>query len=325
MNRKHLLTAFAAAALLGALTSGPAQAQEPPMKLVIGFPPGGAVDNLARSLAEKLRTSLGTTVLVENRPGGNTFIAMDAVKKAPPDGRTVLINFSNAWTIYPYTFKTLPYDAAQDFVPVANLVKFPLALSAGANQPYRNFDEYRKWVTAAPGRASVGMPGSGTSANFAVLQMGKAIGTDITAVAYKGGALILADEMGGHIGAGIDSIGSKLELFRGGKIRILAVTGAKRTPLAPDVPTFGELGVRGLDYPSGWYGAFVPARTPADVVARLSRALNDAMADPALRKQLDNFGLEVAGGTPAELAATIASDQKFWKPVIEAAGMAGSQ
>ena len=318
MKRQTFVLALAAAALLP--LSLPAQAQDTPTKIVIGFPPGGAVDSLARTLAEKLRASLGTTVLVENKPGANTFLAMDAVKKAAPDGRTILINFSNAFTIYPYTFGKLPYDPQQDFVPLAQLVKFPLALSAGANQPYRNFEEYRRWVKAAPGRASVGMPGQGTSAHFAVLEMGKAMGVDVAAVAYKGGAAVLADEMGGHIGAGIDSIGSKLELSRGGKIRLLAVTGAKRTPLAPDVPTFGELGVKGLDYPSGWYGAFTTAGTPPDVVQKVSRALNEALQDPAVRKQLENFGLEVAGSTPAELRATIDSDMRFWQPVIRATG-----
>lgn len=318
MNRKHFAFALAAALLLPA--AGAYAQDGAPTRIVIGFPPGGAVDSLARTLAEKLRTSLNTTVLVENKPGANTFLAMDAVKKAAPDGRAILVNFSNAWTIYPFTFSKLPYDPQKDFEPVANLVRFPLALSAGANQPYRNFDEYRRWVKAAPNRATVGMPGAGTSAHFAVLEMGKAIGADVTAAAYKGGAAVLADEMGGHIGAGIDSIGSKLELARGGKIRLLAVTGAKRTPLAPDVPTFGELGVKGLDYPSGWYGAFTTAGTPPDVVAKLSRALNDAMQDPAVRKQLESFGLEPAGSTPAELKATIESDARFWQPVIRATG-----
>ncbi|TFZ02614.1 tripartite tricarboxylate transporter substrate binding protein [Ramlibacter henchirensis] len=319
MKRKTFAFGLAAAALLPAAL--PAHAQDAaPVRIVIGFPPGGAVDSLARTLAEKLRTSLNTTVLVENRPGANTFLAMDTVKKAAPDGRTVLINFSPAFTIYPFTFSKLPYDPQKDFVPVTQLVRFPLALSAGANQPYRNFDDYRRWVKAAPGRGSVGMPGAGTSAHFAVLEMGKALGAEVTPVPYKGGAAVLADEMGGHIGAGIDSIGSKLELYRGGKIRLLAVTGAKRTPLAPDVPTFDELGVKGLDYPSGWYGAFTTGGTPPDVVQKLSRALNEALQDPAARKQLENFGLEVAGSTPAELKATIESDSRFWQPVIKAAG-----
>jgi tripartite-type tricarboxylate transporter receptor subunit TctC len=318
MNRKTFALALAAAALLPCAL--PAHAQEAPIKIVIGFPPGGAVDSLARTLADKLRASLNTTVIVENKPGANTFLAMDTVRKAAPDGRSILINFSPAFTIYPFTFQKLPYDAQQDFVPVAQLVKFPLALSAGANQPYRNFDEYRRWVKAAPGRASVGMPGAGTSAHFAVLAMGKAIGTEVTAVPYKGGAAVLADEMGGHIGAGIDSIGSKLELYRGGKIRLLAVTGNNRSPLAPEVPAFGELGVKGLDYPSGWYGAFTTAGTPPDVVQKLSRALNEALQDPAARRQLETFGLEVAGSTPAELKATIESDGRFWQPVIKATG-----
>lgn len=319
MKRINFALGLAALALLPAAWPVQAQAQTP-LKIVIGFPPGGAVDSLARTLADRLRVSLNTTVLVDNKPGANTFLAMDTVKRAPPDGSTVLINFSPAFTIYPYTFQKLPYDAQQDFVPVAQLVRFPLALSAGANQPYRNFEEYRRWLQGAPGRAAIGMPGAGTSAHFAVLEIGKSIGVDMAAVAYKGGAAILADEMGGHIGAGIDSIGSKLELYRSGKIRLLAVTGSRRTPLAPDVPSFGELGVKGLDYPSGWYGAFTTAGTPPDVVQKLARAFNEALQDPAARRQLENFGLEVAGSTPAELRATIESDSRFWQPVVRATG-----
>ncbi|WP_439588695.1 Bug family tripartite tricarboxylate transporter substrate binding protein [Hydrogenophaga sp.] len=320
MKRNAFLLACATAMLLPAARV-PAHAQTAqPVKIVIGFPPGGAVDSLARIIAERLRASLDTTVLVENRPGANTFLAMDTVKKSAPDGRTVLINFSPAFTIYPFTFQSLPYNARQDFVPVAQLVKFPLALSAGANQPYKNFDEYRQWLKAAPGRGPVGMPGAGTSAHFAVLEMGKSMGVEMSAVAYKGGAAVLADEMGGHIGAGIDSIGSKLELHRSGKIRLLAVTGSQRTALAPEVPTFAELGVKGLDYPSGWYGAFVAGETPADVVQKLSLALNQALQDPAARKQLENLGLEVAGSTPAELKATIESDTRFWQPVVRETG-----
>jgi tripartite-type tricarboxylate transporter receptor subunit TctC len=169
------------------------------------------------------------------------------------------------------------------------------------------------------------MPGQGTSAHFAVLSLGKSIGVEMAAVAYKGGAAVLADEMGGHIGAGIDSIGSKLELYRSGKVRLLAVTGAKRTPLAPDVPTFGELGVKGLDYPSGWYAAFAPAGTPPETVQKLNRAIVDALNDPAARKQLENFGLEPSPSSAAELRATIESDVRFWRPVIQATGFTAQQ
>ncbi|MCC6209607.1 MAG: tripartite tricarboxylate transporter substrate binding protein [Burkholderiales bacterium] len=317
---------LAAAVVLG-VAPPPAHAQgAQPIKIIIGFTPGGILDTLARVMAEKLRVSLDSAVIVENRPGAATMVAMDVVKKSPPDGRSILLNTPSPFTIFPYTYPKLDYDPERDFVPVSQLVTYPLAFSTGANSPYKNFDEYRRWVKAESGRGKVGVPGLGSTAHFAILELGKALAvTDMIAVAYKGSVPLVADEMGGHIPAGMDSFGSKLQQYRKGNVTLLAITGKARSRLAPEVPTFGEVGVKGLDFPPGWYGAFVRAGTPAQEVEKLGRAMNDAIRDPQVRKLLETHGVEVVGSSSAELKAIMEAELKFWKPVVAASGFVVQQ
>lgn len=279
-----------------ALTSGFIQAQEkPPLKLVVGFPPGGALDALARAIAEQLRTSTGEVVVVENRPGAATRIAIDSVKRSPADGRTVLLGSSAPFVLFPMTYKSLDYDIDRDFLPVAHLVDVPTVISTASGGPYQTMAQYTTWVKAQPGRGSVGLTNLGGALHFSILALGAAIGTQLTPVPYKGGAALVTDLVGGHVPLGTDALASQLELHRSGKVRILAVSGTERDRALPDVPTLKEGGIDAFAHANAWYGAFVPAGTPKATVQALEKALIAAVQQPQVRSQLQRAGLESTG------------------------------
>jgi len=183
-----------------------------PIRLIIGFPPGGALDNLARSLAEDLRTTLKEPVLVENRPGASSRISIEAVKTARPDGRTILIGATPAFVLFPMTYARLNYDVDKDFIPVAHLANVPSVVSAGADQPFKTIPEYVAWIKKHPANASVGMTNLGGGLHFSVLQLSKAIGVPLTPVTYRGGAPLATDLIGDHVPIGTDALASQLEL-----------------------------------------------------------------------------------------------------------------
>jgi len=291
-----------------------------PVRLVIGFPPGGALDNLARSLAEDLRTTLKEPVLVENRPGASTRISIEAVKTARPDGRTILIGGTPPFVLFPMTYARLNYDVDKDFIPVAHLANVPSVVSAGADQPFKTMPEYVAWVRKNPGSASVGMTNLGGGLHFSVLQLSKAIGVPLTPVTYKGGAPLATDIIGAHVPVGADALASQLELHRAGKLRILGVAGTRRLSWLPDVPTIKESGYDAFDRANASYAAFVPAGTPKEVVAKLETALLAAMRNPQVRAQVDRMGLEPTGLPGAEVKRIMGEDRAYWRPIVQASG-----
>jgi tripartite-type tricarboxylate transporter receptor subunit TctC len=291
-----------------------------PIRLIIGSPPGGALDNLARSLAEDLRTTLKEPVLVENRPGASTRIAIEAVKTARPDGRTILIGATPPFVLFPMTYARLNYDVDKDFAPVAHLANVPSVVSAGADQPFKTIPEYVAWLRKNPARGSVGMTNLGGGLHFSVLQLSKAIGVPLTPVIYRGGAPLATDIIGAHVPLGADALASQLELHRSGKLRILGVAGTKRLSWLPEVPTIKESGYDAFDRTNAAYAAFVPAATPKDVVAKLETAFLAAMRSPQVRAQVDRMGLEPTGLPGAEVTRTMAEDRAYWRPVVEASG-----
>ncbi len=291
-----------------------------PIRLIIGFPPGGALDNLARSLAEDLRTTLKEPVLVENRPGASTRIAIEAVKTARPDGRTILIGATPPFVLFPMTYARLNYDVDKDCVPVAHLANVPSVVSAGADQPFKTIPEYVAWVRKNPAGGSVGMTNLGGGLHFSVLQLSKAIGVPLTPVTYRGGAPLATDIIGAHVPLGADALASQLELHRSGKLRILGVAGTKRLSWLPDVPTIRESGYDAFDRANASYAAFVPAATPKDVAAKLETAFLAAMRSPQVRAQVDRMGLEPTGLPGAEVKRIMAEDRAYWRPIVEASG-----
>jgi tripartite-type tricarboxylate transporter receptor subunit TctC len=291
-----------------------------PIRLIIGVPPGGALDNLARSLAEDLRTTLKEPVLVESRPGASTRISIQAVKTAPPDGRTILIGSTPPFVLFPMTYARLNYDVDKDFIPVAHLANVPTVVSTGADQPFKTIPEYVAWIKKNPANASVGLTNLGGGLHFSVLQLSKAVGVPLTPVSYKGGAPLATDIIGNHVPMGTDALASQLELHRSGKLRILGVAGIKRLSWLPDVPTIKESGYDAFDRANAAYAAFVPAGTPKEVVAKLETALLAAMRNPQVRGQVDRMGLEPTGLPGADLKRIMAEDRAYWRPIVQASG-----
>ncbi|AEI77143.1 hypothetical protein CNE_1c18030 [Cupriavidus necator N-1] len=319
---RHLL-AVASLATMAALAANPASAQTPatnatPLRLVVGFPPGGALDTLARALADQLRLAGMGSVIVENRPGASTRISIDSVKRSQPDGRTVLLSSNAPMVIFPMTYRRLDYDVDRDFIAVAQLAEVPTVISAGADRPYKTLQEYVSWVRANPSQGSIGLTSLGGTLHFAVLGMGRAVGVPLRPVAYKGGAPLVTDLVGGHVPLATDALASQLELYRAGKIRILAVSGTHRNPALPDVPTVREAGIDAFDNANASYSAFVPAGTPPEVVQRLERAFVAAMQKPQMKVLMSRVGLEATGLPGATVTRTLHAEREFWRPLVQA-------
>lgn len=316
------MASFLKTLLLGAsiTLAGAAAHADAPIRLVIGFPPGGALDSLARSLAEDMRTTLKEPVLVENRPGASTRISIEAVKAARPDGRTILLGSTPPFVLFPMTYARLNYDVDKDFLPVAHLAIVPSVLSAGAGQPFKTVPEYVAWIKKNPAGASVGLTNLGGGLHFSVLQLSKAIGVPLAPVTYKGGAPLATDLVGGHVPLSADALASQLELHRAGKLRVLGVAGTRRLSWLPDVPTIKESGYDAFDRANAAYAAFVPAGTPKDVAARLEAALLAAMRNPQVRAQVDRMGLEPTGLPGAEVTRIMNEDRAYWRPIVKASG-----
>ncbi|MDK2660769.1 tripartite tricarboxylate transporter substrate-binding protein [Cupriavidus consociatus] len=321
---RHLLALVAVAVL----AANPACAQSPaatgsattPLRLVVGFPPGGALDTLARALADQLRLAGMGTVIVENRPGASTRISIDAVKRSQPDGRTVLLSSNAPMVIFPMTYRRLDYDVDRDFIAVAQLAEVPTVISAGADRPYKTLREYVNWVRANPSQGSIGLTSLGGTLHFAILGMGRTVGVALRPVAYKGGAPLVTDLVGGHVPLATDALASQLELYRAGKIRILAVSGTHRNPALPDVPTAREEGIDAFDHANATYSAFVPAGTPPEAVQRLERAFVAAMQKPQMKVLLSRVGLEATGLPGATVTRTLHAEREFWRPLVQASG-----
>ncbi len=311
---------FTALALATLASLGTAHAQTGPIKLLVGFPAGGSVDATARAVADKLAAALGTTVVVETKPGAGGRIAAEALKNAPADGNTVLISPLAPMVIAPLVFKKLAYNTDSDFVPVAHLARFHLAIATAGDGPHKNLKDLVAFYKANPAKANFGTSAAGSQLHFLGVMLGQAIGAPLTHVPYQGGAPLNTDIIGGQIAAGIDTM--PLELHKAGKMRMLAVSGAERSTLAPDVPTFKEQGYAGV-VGEGWMGAFMHASTPPAVVARLSEALAAAARLPDVKPRLEAAGLEPTGLKAAEFAAVLAADKARWKPVVEASGFRG--
>ena len=310
LNRRMLV------GLCAATLAGVASADGGTVKLVVGFPAGGSADLLARAVSDKLATALGSTVIVENRPGSGGRLAAAVLKAAAPDGRTILITPTAPIAIAPYTFRKLNYDPQTDFAPVAKLVDMPLAIAVGAGSPNKTLADLTHWFKAHPDKAAFGTSAAGSQLHFLGIMYGQAAKVDLVHVAYQGGAPLLTDLIGGQIPAGIDQF--PLEFYKTGKIRLLAQSAGTRSPLLPDVPTFKEQGVNveGL----AWMGAFVPAKTPEAVIQKVGAALIDAVNQPDVKAKLAASGFESAGQPANEFAAQVEADQARWKKVVEVSG-----
>jgi tripartite-type tricarboxylate transporter receptor subunit TctC len=313
-----MLMALAAALLLPFA----AAAQGQTVRILVGLAPGGSNDIVARMLAEKLRDSLGQPVVVENKVGAGQRIALAEVKRAAPDGRTLIFVTNSPMSIFPHTYAKLDYDPVRDFTPIARVLAFDMAIAVGPKVPANNMKEFVAWLKANPAQAAYGTPGAGTLPHFVGILLGRTIGVQFTHIPYKGSSSAMPDLIGGQVPILMDGLSSMGEQYKAGKIRFIASSGQKRSPLAPEVPTLRESGIDIVaETTAGVYG---PAKMPADVVKRLNTAIVQAVNSPDFRARLLKDGLQPTASTPEELAASQAEDFKRWEGPIRASGFKAS-
>ena len=313
-RRSFTLTA---ASLLAAPLIAVAQ-DKPPIKILVGFPPGGSADIVARLLADKLRASLGQNVIVDNKPGAAGRVVLGELKRAAPDGQTFVLAPSGALVVLPWLFNNLGYDPAKDFTPVARVVTFDFAITAGPSAPQGDIKAILAWMKANPDKANYGTPGAGTVPHFTGVLLSQGSGIPMTHVAYKGGAPAVNDLLGGQVPVVIDTPLETIEHHRAGKLRIVAVTGEQRTKSLPDVPTLKESGI-GIAA-DAFFGLYGPPGLGSDVTARLSRAVADALKAADVSDKIYSLGLAPAYGNGEELAATQAAHLKRWEAPVKASG-----
>jgi len=314
---KHLL---AATALLLA-TAALAQIDKP-VKILVGFPPGGSADISARLLAERMSADLKQNVFVENKPGAGGRIVAELLKNTPADGGTLMLTPVVVPVLAPLVFTKLNYDPVADFAPVASVANFQFGVVVNANHPAKTLPELVTWYRANEKLANFGCPAPGSLPHFFGAMLSRSAGVDLVHVPFSGGAPMITALVGNQISAGIDVIAELVELHRNGKLRVLATSGATRSPLLPDVPTATEAGLRGVEG-SGWFAVYAPAKTPEATLRALNAAINKALADPGLRERFTKLGLEPTGGSAADLVATMQRDRERWAPVVKASGFRG--
>lgn len=318
--RRKFLRLAASAAVAPAI-SRPAFAQSyptRPIKLVVAFPAGGTTDLLARILSQPLSERLGQQVVIENKPGGGTNIAMQSVVNAPPDGYTLAMTFATN-TINPSLYKSLPFDFQRDIAPVSGLADLPLVLVVNKDVPAKDVTGFVAHAKGNPGKIAFASFGARTISHLSIELLKMSTGIEFVHVPYPGGPQIITDMISGRIQAGMDALPNSLPHIRSGAVRALAVMSPRRNPAVPDVPTVGET-IPGLEINAGT-GIGVPAATPTEIVARLNRDINASLADPALKSRYADVGAVPMIFTPAEARAKIASDIAKWRKVIESAGI----
>ena len=309
-------------ALGASLLGGPVQAQgsATQLRILVGFPPGGGTDVIARTLADKLKDQLNQTVVVDNRAGAGGQIAAQVLKTAPADGNTVFISHDHTISILPLVTKTPGYDPARDFVPVAGFATFVNALAVSGGTPARSLPEYVAWVRQqGAGKGAIGIPAPASVPEFLVKLISQKYGLDLQAAAYRGSAPMMGDMMGNQISAGVASVPDFIDFHKAGKLRIVAVMGTARQAAVPDVPTFAELGLAGFeDLP--FYGFFAPAGTPQAAIDRFSDALAKVIALPDVRERFTTMGLTVGFMSQQQLASRERAYTQTWTRIIKSSG-----
>ncbi|HEX4927962.1 MAG TPA: tripartite tricarboxylate transporter substrate binding protein [Burkholderiales bacterium] len=291
-----------------------------PVRIVVAYPPGGGIDVMARQIAEKLSASWSQPVVVENKPGANTILAADAVAKAPADGYTVLMTTDATFSINPHLYAKLPYDAKRDFVPVTMLVLLQQMLVANPKLPANTLAELIDYAKKNPGKVNYASYGSGSQPHLAGEMLKYKAGIDLVHVPYKGISLAVPAVIAGEVQLTFAGIATSMGPLKGGRIKALAIGGAQRSPLLPDVPTFTELGFPEVET-HAWFGLFVPAGSPAEAVERIYRDTTKILAEPEFReKQLVGKGYEVVGSSPQAFAAYIAKDSESRARAVKISG-----
>ena len=320
-SRRHLIRSTGAAALLASLGQ-PVRAQTfESAKVVVGFTPGGTTDIVARRVADRLHPAYAKNALVENKTGAGGQIAVQFVKTAAPDGSVVLLTPMSMLGVYPHTYKKLPYDPVADLAPVSAAASFDYGFAVGPLVPanVKNVPDFLAWCQANPALANFGSPAAGSSPHFIGTLLGRAGNVDLRHVAFRGTQPAVLDLIGGQIAAVSGPTGEFTQHVAAGKCRLLATSGPKRGKFTPGTPTLVEQGFKDLMF-TEWFGFFLPARAPQEVVQRLNTAIRSALATPEVIDGLAGSYLEVLPTSPAQLAAMLKADTERWGPLVKAVG-----
>lgn len=286
-----------------------------PLRMVIAFPPGGPADIVGRNVGERMGSLLGQAIIVDNRPGANGAIGAEFVAKSAPDGYTVFLTTVGAVAVTPHLRKDTPYDPLRDFAPVSLVVNNTLLFVVNANVPAKSASELVALARASPGKVTIASTGMGSLPHLAIELLRGATRADFTHVPYKGAAPAINELVGGQVNAFFGDVPALIGHLRSGKLRAIGAAAQVRASLLPEVPTLAEQGLGKIEAPN-WYGLFVPARTPPEVVAKLNDTVRRALEAPELRQRLVQLGAEPAPSTPAELAVLLREDLAKWGKVI---------
>ncbi len=332
LHRRQLLSSATALAAVGAIgtlgtlspwTAAHAQTSAfagKTMRILVGFPPGGGTDAIARLLAERLKEELGATMVVENKAGAGGQLAAQALKAAAPDGLTVLLSHDHTVSILPLVVKTPGFEPAKDFVAVAGFATFVNAFAVSGGTPAKSFAEYVAWVkSSGGGKGAVGIPAPASTPEFLVRSISQLQNLDLVPAPYRGSAPLMVDMLGNQIAAGVASVPDFIENHKAGKLRVVAVGGTQRQAVMADVPTLAEVGIKGFEEVP-YYGLFAPAGTPQAALDQLSAAVARVIEQPMVRERLTAMGLAVGHMPAATLANRERAYAQSWAGIIKASG-----
>lgn len=313
---KTLIGRLIVVAMLSVTAAAAQDYPSKPIRIVVPYSPGGGTDTVARLMAVRLSAAFGQSVVVENKPGASANIGAEFVARAPADGYTVLVtapNFTTSEALYDKL--TWKFD---DFIPVIHLVRYANVLVAAPDAKFATVEQMIARAKAAPASLTYGSAGTGSNSHLAMELLKQRVSISVDHVPYKGSGPLKTDLLGNHLPLGVDGLGGLVDLIKSGKVKALAVLAPKRTPLAPDVPSLGELGINDVDG-NGWYGALVPAGTPPAVVAKLHAAFAAALQAPEMRERFTAMGVEPVGGSSEEFRSYLLGERRKWAGVISTA------
>jgi tripartite-type tricarboxylate transporter receptor subunit TctC len=316
MRRRPLLLGAASLAL--AAPALRAQTLDSPLRIVVGYAPGGSSDRVARIVGDKLQAKLGVPVIVDNKPGAGGRLAAQQVKGTPAGQNVLMLANPAVMVVAPLVFKDNGYDADRDFVPVSHVNDYEFGLAVAAAVPVRELSHLIAWLRANPDKANFGVPATGSLPHFFALMMGEKAGVQAQVVGYRGSGPLITDLVGGQVPVAFDTMDTLLPQHEAGKLRILAASGTKRSPLSPNVPTFRE---GGLDLAAtGWNAFFAPASMPKDKVAKLAAAIEEVMRDPDTQRKFMETKMTPVVASPAQTAAMLKAYRAQWAPVVQKSG-----
>lgn len=319
ISRRDFLTTTAALASASWVRSAYAQNIPELARILIGFPPGGSTDVIARRLADKMKGQYASSVIVENKPGAGAQIAVTTLKNSAPDGLTLLVSPGAPFSVYPFTYKKLSY-AVDEIQPVGMVATFPFAFAVGPAVPasVKTLRDYLDWVKRNPAQGNYGSPAAGSTPHLVGELLSKQGATQLTHVAYRGDAAGIQDLLGGQLSGYSTVLGSLLPHLKGDKIRLLAISGAHRSTFVPEVPTYKEQGFA-IEF-TEWFGLFAPAKVPPATLQKIGSVLQTSLGDAEFGKALADFGMTPKFSGPADLARQIKTDAELWGPIIKSLG-----